>query len=391
MTFQTKAADFRRAIAVASKAVEGKSTIPILQTVRCRANGAFEATATDLGVLISVSVPREPGEDMDFALMSPKQVVAAIGAAGGADVSISHVDGKAALQSGALELSVGTLPGDDFPEQSFNRPLDPQFSATLSAENVAALGRVAGAMSTEETRYYLNGLHFRSIGDTTIRVQATDGHRLYFLDIEVPDATGTLPSNTIIPRRTVRLLLDLAKTASGPIAFKVGNSALSNAVESTAPARAGATRLAVSFDTGAAKVSLASKLIDGTFPDTSRIIPTGGDKQMLFNVADLRRALSGISGHSRDVRATKITLGEPGIARLSAAYVGLSLSAEIEVQCQHDAPGFVVGFNGNYLLSLLNASGGEELLIDTADAATPALIRNPADTAWAAVQMPMRV
>lgn len=390
MTVQMSAAVFRKAIATSAKVIERRGTIPILSTVRCRANGRFEAEATDIDISLKVAVPRGPGAHADLSLMAPKHVVSAIAAGGGDSIVLDHADGKATIVSGALNLSVATLPGDDFPTY-FERPITPRFSATLSDGHIAALARVADAMSGEETRYYLNGLHLRFVGASTLRAEATDGHRLYYVDIEAPDAQGALPSNTIIPRKAVRLLLDLAKATSAGVRLTIGPTPPANSVEGTAPERAGADRASLSFEVGEQAISIATKLIDGNFPDVSRAIPDGGGKQMLFKTPELRRALSAISGHQRHVRATRIELAAPGIAKISAAYVDLRLSVEATVACEHASTGFVVGFNGGYLASVLAASGGEEVLFDAADASAPALIRNPADTAWTAVLMPMRV
>jgi DNA polymerase-3 subunit beta len=390
MNVETTSADFRRAIFLAGKVVERRSTIPILSMIRCHANGSFEATGTDLDMTLTATVARAPGPDADFCMQSPQHVIAAVAAAGGKSVAMAHENGKLRLSSDALEVTVDTLPADDFPMDHL-RPLDEHFSATFSPANIAAIERVTGAVSTEETRYYLNGVRLKSVGPTTIQAQATDGHRLYLCDIELPDAKGELGESVIIPRKAVRLLIDLAKSAKDGVRLTIGSPAPANRVEGTAPERPGASRLRLSFAERAADISLISKLIDGTFPAVERVIPAGGDKQALFNVATIRRALAAVSGHSREVRAIKIAFDAPGSATISAAYLGIGLAASIKVPCEHSAAGLTVGFNGGYLDSIVNAARGEEVLFTMTDETAPTLVKNPADTAWTGVLMPMRV
>ncbi|WP_242137361.1 DNA polymerase III subunit beta [Sphingomonas sp. TREG-RG-20F-R18-01] len=390
MNIQVKSADFRRAIVLAGKVIERRHVIPILSMVRCHANGSFQATGTDLDMSLTATVARIPGPGGDFVMQSPKNVVSALSAAGGDTVSAWPEDGKVALASGPLTIAVGTLPTDDFPSD-MERTITPAFSATLSRDHMDVLARVADAMSSEETRYYLNGLHLRSIGDTTIRAEATDGHRMYFADIELPDAAGTLPTNCIIPRKAVALLFDLAKSADDGVRLAIGPALASNHIEGTAPEAVGAPRLSVSIRERAAEVTFQSKLIDGTFPDVSRIIPTAGKRQFLFQLPDLRRAIAAISGHSSTVRATRITLAEGGTAKISAAFIDIGLSAEVIVPCQHTSPGFEIGYNGKYLSSVIGSCRGSEILFDVEDPSTPGLVRDPADTAWTAVLMPLRL
>lgn len=388
MTVQVASADFRRAIAVASKVIERRGPIPILQAVRCHANGAFEVTATDLDITVTARVSRDPGEDADFVLRSPRSVAHAIGAAGGKALQLSHKDGKAAISSDALEVAIDTMPADDFPTDQL-RPISNDFSATFPAAAMAALQRVAGAMSTEETRYYLNGVRLKKVGETLFQLQATDGYRLYLCDVELPDAKGNLGANIIIPRKAVRLLVDLAKSGTDGLRMTIGSPAAANRQEGIAPERAGAQRLRAEIAERSADVSLVAKLIDGTFPDVEKVVPAGGERQVLFNVAALRRALAAVSGHSSVYRAVKISLSETG-AEISAAYVVEGLAVTVKVPCEHNSTGFEIGFNGRYLGAVLDAAAGEEIALTMTDPTGPVLIRNTADSAWTGVLMPMR-
>jgi DNA polymerase-3 subunit beta len=389
VNMEIASADFRRAVQLAGKVIERRNTIPIVGMVHCHANGAFEVTGTDLDMALVAAVPRTPGPDADFVMQHPAMVATAVGVSGDKMVAAHIDDGKLILKSGSLDVTVGTMPTDDFP-LDLARPLTETFAATLSKSDIAAIARVKDAISTEATRYYLNGVRLRPMGPTTIRAEATDGHRLYMVDIEAPDAVGALPDSVIIPRKAVGVLIDLAKGAEEGVRLVLGSVAPANKMDGIAPARPGALRFGFTTRSGGADLRFCSQLIDGTYPNVTKVIPTHSDKQALFNVADLRRAIAGITGHSKFDRAVKITFNEGGTATLTAAYLSLELCAKVVVPCQHSAKGFSIGFNGGYLASLLSASRGDEIVFGMNDEAAPAVVRNPADTAWSAILMPMR-
>lgn len=389
MGIEANSRAFRRAVEMAAKVVDRSAKIPILSTVRCRANGKLEVTGTDLDMTLSVSVERVPGKDMEFALMSPMEVVKSIAAAGGDGLKIELVDRKANFATGGLTMDVGTLHADDFPMIAV-QDLDPTFTATLSAAHIRSIMRVANAISTEETRYYLNGLCVRRMESGMFRAEATDGHRLHFIEMVWPDASGEF-AEFIIPRKAVRIMSELASKAAGDVKLVIGTVPPVNRDESLAPARGGAPKLSLSFEIGRDAIEMKTKLIDGTFPDTGRVVPKSNERTMLFNSGELRSALMAVSGKSKDTRAVKIILSE-GAATLSAKYAALDIDASVTVPCQHDGNGFEIGFNGRYLIEMIESGQGDEIsFICGADASGPALVKNPADTEWTGVLMPMRV
>ena len=391
MNVVASTADFRRAVNIATRVTERHTTIPILSGVRFYANGSLEIVGTDLDIMLAVKVPRQPGPDATFALLNPKEVVHAVHNAGSDSVSIMPGDGKAEIVSGPLSVSAATLPADDFP-MHLDRELEQIFGGTLSPEHLAEIARVTGAMSDEETRYYLNGLHLASIGQNTVRVTATNGHQLYFVELVVPDAAGVLPDGgVIVPRKAVALLLALGKEAIDGVRLTIGKAPAENDVTTTAPDRRGAPIASISVSVRGADVRLVSKCIDGTFPDCQRVVPAVSNRQALLPASELRRALRAISGHSKRDRAIRLDFTKPDVLTVSAAYLSLNLSASVDVPCKHDMRGLIIGFNGGYLSSIVGAAGGEELLLDANNADAPALFRNPADTAWTGVLIPYRL
>ncbi|PTQ12940.1 DNA polymerase III subunit beta [Sphingomonas oleivorans] len=385
--------DFRHAISLAGKCIErNNKTIPTLSMIHARANGVFEATGTDLDVLVSASVPRAGSAEATFLIPDYRSIIGAVKAGGGSDVTLEPAEGKFALASDTLSVEVvSNIAADDFPLSGQLIAHD-EFTATLSHEQLRSLRRIAASISKAETRYYLNGIYLHHIDGTTFRAVATDGHRLSVIDLEIPDASGAL-EGIIIPRKAIRLLLEMIGNKAGAadpgIAFRVGTGMLRNREDSTAPERKGVSRAHFSLRAGNASVTLATKLIDGTYPDYARVIPSESGRSFLFKSAEFRRALEAVSFGSKDVRAVRLDFDSEG-ATVSAKYVS-GIASAVRISCQHSGEPWEVGFSGSHLIDMIDAAGGDEFVLSAADATGPALIKNPADPDWTGVLMPCRL
>jgi len=388
--------DFRRAVAIAASVVEKRTTIPILSGVRCIANGHFEASGTDLDMLLKARTARGGEGEARFMLPNPRALVAAIGAVGGADIAITpDANAGVALDANGFVAkfrsdAVGFV--DDWPETGF-AIAEESFTATLGADHLRQLARLQSAISTEETRYYLNGVHIRHLDGWTYRAAATDGHRLLVADLAWPDAVGTLPEEgIIIPRRALERLLDLGK-GDQPVALVAGPTVLLNAVDSTTPEKPAAWRFRFAGEQRKIGWELTLKLIEGKYPDYARVIPQNCGHKALMAAADLKRAVRAVSAGTESKRtpAMKFVFAADRVT-VSAEWHDFGGSASIDFPCQHDLPlNFTVGYNGRYLLDMLDAIRGNELAFGITDTTGPALIRNPSDSAFFGVLMPMRV
>lgn len=384
---------FESAVALASMPLERRNTIPILSTIRCRSNGVLEFQGTDLDITVSASMaPTEGGWEGQFVIPDPVSASKAVKTVGADIVQFTPEQRKLGIVAGALHLSTATPAAEDFP---LMRSVDHQaWAATLSPELIAQLARVATTMSREETRYYLNGILLQHVDGWNYRAVATDGHRLSVLDIALPDAEGTLGADVILPRKAVGILLDAAARAKSPLRLAVGAPAPINEpnLQDRRAADGKPTVARFTFDQAdGITATISTKLIDGTYPDYRRVIPPVAEKCFGFKVADLRRAVLAISVGSKAIRAVKVTLSTDLKSATLGRYNVDGFSGSIEIPCEHNAPGFEVGFNGQYLLDMAGAAEGEEVLLSTGSAADPVLIRNPADTLWRGVLMPMRV
>ncbi|MGN6819765.1 MAG: DNA polymerase III subunit beta [Sphingomonas sp.] len=350
--------------------VERRNTIPILSNVLIEAtgDGALKLMATDLDLQINESVPAAvdtPGATtvsahtlFDIARKLPE----------GSQVQLSAAEGKMTIVAGRARFQLGTLPRDDFPVIAEGE-LPVQFE--LPAETLKQIiDKTRFAISTEETRYYLNGIfwHVADDGQPVLKAAATDGHRLARVTLPRPDGAEGMP-DIIIPRKCVAELRKLLDEIDGSVGVSLSASK-------------------IRFDMGQAL--LTSKLIDGTFPDYSRVIPTGNDKILKIDPRSFEEGVDRVSTIATEkTRAVKMSLDRDKIT-LSVTSPENGTAAE-EVPGDYAAQGFDIGFNSRYLLDILGQIESDTVEVHLADASAPTLIRENDKAPALYVLMPMRV
>ena len=350
--------------------VERRNTIPILSNVliEATAEGSLKLMATDLDLQINESVPAAvdtPGATtvsahtlFDIARKLPE----------GSQVQLAAAEGKMTIVAGRARFQLGTLPRDDFPVIAEGE-LPTRFelpAATLRQ----IIDKTRFAISTEETRYYLNGIfwHVADDGQPVLKAAATDGHRLARVTLPRPDGAEGMP-DIIIPRKCVAELRKLLDEIDGSVGVSLSSSK-------------------IRFDMGQAL--LTSKLIDGTFPDYSRVIPTGNDKILRIDPRSFEEGVDRVSTIATEkTRAVKMTLDRDKII-LSVTSPENGTAAE-EVPGDYAAQGFDIGFNSRYLLDILGQIEGDVVEVHLADASAPTLIRENDKSPALYVLMPMRV
>ena len=226
------------------------------------------------------------------------------------------------------------------------------------------------AISTEETRYYLNGifLHVSDEAQPVLKAAATDGHRLARVTVPRPDGASGMP-DVIVPRKCVGELRKLLDEVDGTVGVSLSASK-------------------IRFDLGTA--ILTSKLIDGTFPDYSRVIPTGNDKLLKLDPKSFMDGVDRVATiASEKTRAVKMSLERDKIT-LSVTSPENGTAAE-EVSGDYGADAFDIGFNARYLMDILGQIEGDTVEVHLADAAAPTLIRENDKAPALYVLMPMRV
>lgn len=354
------------------RVVERRNTIPILSNVLLRASDtSLELKATDLDLEITEAVAamtEQPG-----ATTVPAHLLYEIvrKLPDGSEVLLAtEPDGAAMIvQSGRSKFSLQCLPETDFPDLTAG---DFSHSFALKTTDLKMLiDRTQFAISTEETRYYLNGIFFHTVesdGDLKLRAVATDGHRLARADIDAPSGSEGMPG-IIIPRKTVGELQKLVDNPEAVATFEVSDAKI---------------RLTI----GA--IVMTSKLIDGTFPDYQRVIPTNNDKAMRVDCQSFTRAVDRVSTISSERgRAVKLTLTD-GQLMLTVNNPD-SGSATEEISVNYDDEALEIGFNAKYLLDITAQLSGEEAIFMLADPGSPTVVRDTAGDDALYVLMPMRV
>ena len=350
--------------------VERRNTIPILSNVllEATADGTMRLMATDLDLQIVESV--QAGVESAGATTVSAHTLFDIARKlpEGSQVRIEAAEGKMLIQAGRARFNLQTLPRDDFPMIAEGQ-LPTSFD--LPAETlIKIIDKTRFAISTEETRYYLNGIYLHVVDEATpvLRAAATDGHRLARVTVARPDGADSMPG-VIVPRKCVGELRKLLEEVDGSVGVSLSASK-------------------IRFDLGQA--ILTSKLIDGTFPDYTRVIPTGNDKLLKLDPKSFMEGVDRVSTIATEkTRAVKMALERDKII-LSVTSPENGAAAE-EVPGDYAAPGFEIGFNSRYLMDILNQIEGDLVEVHLADAAAPTLIRENDKSPALYVLMPMRV
>ena len=354
------------------RVVERRNTIPILSNVLLAANGAsLEMKATDLDLEVTEATPAKV--EQGGATTVPAHLLYDIvrKLPDGAEVMLrTDEDGSAmSVISGRSSFRLQCLPQSDFPELSAG-----SFPHIFRLESTALknlIDKTQFAISTEETRYYLNGIYLHTLetgGKLKLRSVATDGHRLARAEIEAPAGSEGMPG-IIIPRKTVSELQKLVDDPDVAVTTELSDTK-------------------IRFTIGS--VVLTSKLIDGTFPDYQRVIPTGNDKQLVIDRQSFSAAVDRVSTISSERgRAVKMSIADGQVTL--AVNNPDSGSAVEELAADYSADPIEIGFNARYLLDVAAQLTGSEAKFMLADAGSPTLIHDTSDETTLYVLMPMRV
>jgi DNA polymerase-3 subunit beta len=283
----------------------------------------------------------------------------------GSQVELDAAEGKMNLSAGRSRFHLSTLPRDDFPVISGGE-LPTRFelpAATLRQ----IIDKTRFAISSEETRYYLMGI-FLHIADDQLKAAATDGHRLARVVIAKPDGADGMP-DVIVPRKCVAELRKLLEEVEGTVEV------------SLSPTK-------IRFGLGSAV--LTSKLIDGTFPDYNRVIPTANDKLLKLDPKTFSAGVDRVSTIANEkTRAVKMSVDRDKVT-LSVTSPESGTATE-ELPADYGSDTLEIGFNARYLLDILGEIEGDTVEVHLADAAAPTLLRENDKSNALYVLMPMRV
>jgi DNA polymerase-3 subunit beta len=360
-----------KALEPARRVSATKSTIPILSNILLAVeDGKLRIEATDLDMVLSVAVEA----DVETA----GSVTAPVGTLydlvrklpDGASIVLEASEGMLSLRSGRTRAKIATLPAEDWPDVVSDDDWRARFS--MSPDSLAGmLARTEFAISSEEARYYLNGAFLHCIeieGLRLLRMVTTDGHRLARIETAAPDGTSDMPG-VIVPRKAGVEIVKLCKGVTDDVTIALSQNKMR-------------------VDIG--DVRLSSKLIDGTYPDYSRVIPANNDKIATLNRAAFAAAADRVSVVATERgRAVKLAF-DPGRLVLSVTASDQNSAVE-EIEANYDGPSIEIGFNSRYLSDILSTLEGDDVRVSMSDAGSPAVIQSTASDDLLIVLMPMRI
>ncbi len=361
-----------RAMSRAQSVVERRNTIPILSNVLIEAEGdAVSFRATDLDIEVIDKAPAMVGRAGATTVAAHVLHEIARKLPDGAMVELADdgLAGRLDVKAGRSHFSLATLPREDFPIMA-NAEYQTNFACPAPTLR-RLFDKAKFAISTEETRYYLNGVYMHAAAGPdgqVLRCVATDGHRLARIDATLPEGAADLPG-VIVPRKTVGELRKLLDDDDMTIAVSVSETKVRFATPD---------------------VTLTSKVIDGTFPDYARVIPTGNTKRLEVDAAEFAQAVDRVATVSSErSRAVKLALEDDRlILSVNAPDAG---AADEELSVAYGDERLEIGFNAKYLLEIAGQVDRENAVFLFNSAGDPTLMREGNDETAVYVVMPMRV
>ncbi|TRD22378.1 DNA polymerase III subunit beta [Palleronia caenipelagi] len=361
-----------RAVARAQSVVERRNTIPILSNVLIEADGdeiQFRATDLDIEVVDKAPAKVERAGSTTVNAVLFHEIIRKLPDGALVNLSEDGASGRLDVHAGRSSFHLATLPRQDFPVMQTG---DYQANFNAPAPVLRRLfDKSKFAISTEETRYYLNGVYMHvAEGESgrVLRCVATDGHRLARIDAGLPENAETMPG-VIVPRKAVGELRKLLDDDEAEIAVSVSETKIRFATPD---------------------ITLTTKVIDGTFPDYHRVIPANNTRKLEVDASDFAHAVDRVATVSSErSRAVKLQIEEDKLT-LSVKAPDSGNAEEELVVAYGDEP-LEIGFNAKYLLEIAGQVDRENAVFLFNSPGDPTLVREGSDTSAVYVVMPMRV
>jgi len=364
---KAKRDDLLGPLSAVSGIIERRHTLPILSNVLIdQADGVLSFLATDIEIQITARSTIAAGGETKPVTVGARKLVDILRALpDGAEVTVTQQDKRLQVKAGKSRFTLQTLPADDFPRLARPGGEVARFGLPQKALR-KLLSLVQYAMAQQDIRYYLNGL-LVLVEDRQLRLVATDGHRLAYAAMGL---AADLPRiEVIVPRKTVIELSKLLADSDEDVNVELS-----------------ATQAAFRFG----DIELVTKLVDGKFPDYTRVIPAQHKNSLKMEREVLRQSLQRAAILSNEkFRGVRWVLTDGSLKIVSSNAEQEEAQEELEVQYGGDA--LDIGFNVNYLLDVLNNVAASEVECRFGDSASSALLQFSAEPDFKYVVMPMRI
>ncbi|MDC3204708.1 DNA polymerase III subunit beta [Pelagibacteraceae bacterium] len=375
MEIKANSSDLLKALNHIHGIVEVRHTLPILSNIVLSAeNNELSLSSTNLDIFCSDKIDAEivNSGEISVPAITFFEIVKRLPSGSDVILSMGDEDTELILKCGRSKFNLSTLRTEDFPILS-DKDLSTNF--VISADELSRMiDKTKFAISNEETRYYLNGIFFHKAESNSIkflRAVATDGHRLAQYDIPLPQGAEEI-TGIIIPKKTVFELRKVLDDADGDVSVSLNEN-----------------KIKFSFN----NLKIISKVIDGTFPDYTKVIPQNNDKKFKTNNSELKNAIDRVSAvainEETKSKAIKLTI-ENNKLNLSVESQSKG-SAKEEIDISYSNEKVDIGFNSRYLLDICNEVDGDEIDVNLLDSISPAIILDKTDENLFFVLMPMRI
>jgi len=375
MKLKVNSSDLAKALSHLQGVVELRHTLPILSNVIIKAeDNLLKLSSTNLDIFCSekISADIEVNGEISVPAITLHEIVKKLPQGSDIDLNMDETGNSINIKSGRSRFNLSTLPTDDFPDISQD---DLSVKFIMNVEDLKTMiDKTKFAISNEESRYYLNGIFFHSAHKNEINILrsvATDGHRLAQYDMPLPQGAEKM-LGIIIPKKTTLELRRILDDANGDVQVELSSS-----------------KVKFVFS----EIELVSKVIDGTFPDYTKVIPQNNDKMLKTNISDLKGAIERVSAiavsEETKSRGLKLIIENNKLQLLANSASKGSAIEELDVQFAHDK--LEIGFNSRYLLDIISEIDGTDVTLNFSDPAAPVLIIDDAEDNLFFVLMPMRI
>jgi DNA polymerase-3 subunit beta len=375
MDFRVNSSDLLKALSHIHGIVEVRHTLPILSNIIITANdNLLSLSSTNLDIFCSDSLEAQVSQNGSTSVSASTfyEIVKRLPSGSEIHASLSEEDSTLIIKCGRSKFNLTTISPDDFPKISHD---DLNINFVLSVTELKRMiDKTKFAISNEETRYYLNGVFLHQTQKNSIdilRAVATDGHRLAQYDIPLPQGAKDI-NGVIIPKKMIQELRRVLDDATGDISIELNEN-----------------KIKFSFN----RMQIISKVIDGTFPDYTKVIPQSNDKAITTDNTELKKAIDRVSAvainEETKSKAIKLVINTNKIS-LSVDSTSRGSAIE-EIDLDYDKEKVEIGFNSRYLIDICNEIDGEKINLKFLDSTSPAIILDETDENLFFVLMPMRI